>query len=90
MRSTRSNTVSKTTVGKDIQKKKAPTSIKSEKGEKSQEKLVTALAVDLDNTPHVTRSRGEAAAVETHEASFSFPASNFQVILRILEVHVHV
>ena len=34
--------------------------------------------VDLDNTPHVTRSRGEAAA-DTEKAGFSFPAASFQV-----------
>ena len=34
--------------------------------------------VDLDNTLHVTRSRGEAAA-DTEKAGFSFPAASFQV-----------
>ena len=46
--------------------------------EKSYGENAPAVVVDLDNTPHVTRSRGEAAA-DTEKAGFSFPAASFQV-----------
>ena len=46
--------------------------------EKSSGENEPAVVVDLDNTPHVTRSGGEAAA-DTEKAGFSFPAASFQV-----------
>ena len=58
---------------------KTPCGVKSVNGtEKSNGENAPAVVVDLDNTPHVTRSRGEAAA-DTEKAGFSFPAASFQV-----------
>ena len=65
--------------------KKTPSEVKLLKGTG---KNVPAVVVDLDNTPHVTRSRGEAAA-DTEQASFSFPATSFQVFLLLLFVLQH-
>ena len=48
------------------------------------------LRIDLDNTPHVTRSRGEAAATDAQEASFSFPSTKFQVVQLIFFVDLEV
>ena len=56
--------------------KKTPNGVKG--AGKSNDANVPAVVVDLDNTPHVTRSRGEAAA-DTENAGFSFPAASFQV-----------
>ena len=57
---------------------KTPNGVK--RAEKSNDVNVPAVVVDLDNTPHVTRSRGEAAA-DAENAGFSFPAASFQVFL---------
>ena len=61
--------------------KKTPCGVKSVNGtEKSNGENAPAVVVDLDNTPHVTRSRGEAAA-DTEKAGFSFPVASFQVYI---------